>query len=258
MRSIIMKKVVKFGGSSLANAEQFQKVGDIIRSEESRRYVVPSAPGKRFSADTKVTDLLYACYDKAEAGEDFSDILTEIKSRFYEIIKGLNLDLSLEEEFRQIEADFKAHAGNEYAASRGEFLNGKVMAAYLGYEFIDTDLYIEAQEEMTIPDIFEKKGEAYFRALETDVIRKLREKTHCVIATGGGLPLRKENSDLLKEVGTVYYLMADANRPLLQCDDPYTKIQAMMKERGPVYARACHIRVRTDHGTLEEVMDEIK
>ena len=65
--------------------------------------MVPSAPGKRFSADTKVTDLLYACYDKAEAGEDFSDILTEIKSRFYEIIKGLNLDLSLEEEFRQID-----------------------------------------------------------------------------------------------------------------------------------------------------------
>ncbi|MFR5953776.1 MAG: shikimate kinase [Coprococcus sp.] len=105
--------------------------------------------------------------------------------------------------------------------------------------------------------------------METNVIKELREKTHCVIATGGGLPLRKENSDLLKEVGTVYYLMADAdttyarvkhctNRPLLQCDDPYTKIQAMMKERGPVYARACHIRVRTDHGTLEEVMDEIK
>ena len=126
-----MKKVVKFGGSSLANEEQFQKVGDIIRSEESRRYVVPSAPGKRFSADTKVTDLLYTCYGKAEAGEDFTDVLTEIKGRFYEIIKGLNLDLSLEEEFRQIEADFKAHAGNEYAASRGEFLNGKVMAAYL-------------------------------------------------------------------------------------------------------------------------------
>mgnify|MGYP002908977414 CR=1 FL=1 len=59
----IMKKVVKFGGSSLANAEQFKKVGDIIKSEESRRYVVPSAPGKRYSGDTKVTDLLYACYD---------------------------------------------------------------------------------------------------------------------------------------------------------------------------------------------------
>ncbi len=96
-----------------------------------------SAPGKRYSGDTKVTDLLYACYDKAAAGADFTGILNEIKERFYEIIKGLKLELSLEEEFRQIEADFKAQAGTEYAASRGEFLNGKVMAAYLGYEFVD-------------------------------------------------------------------------------------------------------------------------
>ena len=64
-----MKKVVKFGGSSLANAEQFKKVGDIIRSEESRRYVVPSAPGKRFDGDTKVTDLLYKCYNTAVEGK---------------------------------------------------------------------------------------------------------------------------------------------------------------------------------------------
>ena len=178
MRSIIMKKVVKFGGSSLANAEQFQKVGDIIRSEESRRYVVPSAPGKRFSADTKVTDLLYACYDKAEAGEDFSDILTEIKSRFYEIIKGLNLDLSLEEEFRQIEADFKAHAGNEYAASRGEFLNGKVMAAYLGYEFIDSATVIR----------FDKNGN--FDADKTDkLLAKRLQKCERAVIPGfyGGM-----------------------------------------------------------------------
>ena len=178
MRSIIMKKVVKFGGSSLANAEQFQKVGDIIRSEESRRYVVPSAPGKRFSADTKVTDLLYACYHKAEAGEDFSDILTEIKSRFYEIIKGLNLDLSLEEEFRQIEADFKAHAGNEYAASRGEFLNGKVMAAYLGYEFIDSATVIR----------FDKNGN--FDADKTDkLLAKRLQKCERAVIPGfyGGM-----------------------------------------------------------------------
>ena len=159
-----MKKVVKFGGSSLANAEQFQKVGDIIRSDESRRYVVPSAPGKRFSADTKVTDLLYTCYGKAEAGEDFTDVLTEIKGRFYEIIKGLNLDLSLEEEFRQIEADFKAHAGNEYAASRGEFLNGKVMAAYLGYEFIDSATVIR----------FDKNGN--FDADKTDKLLSQRHQ----------------------------------------------------------------------------------
>ena len=132
-----MKKIVKFGGSSLANAEQFQKVGEIIRSDESRRYVVPSAPGKRFDGDTKVTDLLYKCYNTAVEGEDFIPILQEIKGRYYEIIRGLNLDLSLEDEFAQIEADFKVQAGTDYAASRGEFLNGKVMAAYLGYEFVD-------------------------------------------------------------------------------------------------------------------------
>ena len=173
-----MKKVVKFGGSSLANAEQFQKVADIIRSDESRRYVVPSAPGKRFSADTKVTDLLYTCYDKAEAGEDFTDVLTEIKGRFYEIIKGLNLDLSLEEEFRQIEADFKAHAGNEYAASRGEFLNGKVMAAYLGYEFIDSATVIR----------FDKNGN--FDADKTDkLLSKRLQKCERAVIPGfyGGM-----------------------------------------------------------------------
>ena len=178
MISIIMKKVVKFGGSSLANAEQFQKVGDIIRSDESRRYVVPSAPGKRFSADTKVTDLLYTCYDKAEAGENFTDVLTEIKGRFYEIIKGLNLDLSLEEEFRQIEADFKAHAGNEYAASRGEFLNGKVMAAYLGYEFIDSATVIR----------FDKNGN--FDADKTDkLLSKRLQKCERAVIPGfyGGM-----------------------------------------------------------------------
>ena len=173
-----MKNVVRFGGSSLANAEQFQKVGDIIRSDESRRYVVPSAPGKRFSADTKVTDLLYTCYDKAEAGEDFTDALTEIKGRFYEIIKGLNLDLSLEEEFRQIEADFKAHAGNEYAASRGEFLNGKVMAAYLGYEFIDSATVIR----------FDKNGN--FDADKTDkLLSKRLQKCERAVVPGfyGGM-----------------------------------------------------------------------
>ena len=132
-----MKKVVKFGGSSLANAEQFQKVGDIIRSDESRRYVVPSAPGKRFDEDIKVTDMLYGCYDAASKGEDITEKLNAIKERYYEIIKGLGLSLSLEDEFKKIDEDFRAQAGIQYAASRGEFLNGKIMAAYLGYEFID-------------------------------------------------------------------------------------------------------------------------
>ena len=133
-----MRKVVKFGGSSLASAEQFRKVGEIIRADESRRYVVPSAPGKRFSADTKVTDLLYQCYQAAEkGGAEFQALLSEIKSRYQEIIDGLELSISLEEDFGLIEENFKKQIGEEYAASRGEFLNGKVMADYLGFEFVD-------------------------------------------------------------------------------------------------------------------------
>ncbi len=132
-----MKKVVKFGGSSLASAEQFKKVGEIIRSDESRVYVVPSAPGKRFSDDTKVTDLLYKCYGAVADEAKFEKYLKEIKERYDEIIKGLELDLSLENEFEVIRKDFLGKAGREYAASRGEYLNGIIMAHYLGYEFID-------------------------------------------------------------------------------------------------------------------------
>lgn len=133
-----MKKVVKFGGSSLASAEQFMKVGTIIRADESRRYVVPSAPGKRFSGDTKVTDMLYHCYDLADKGQAFTKQLNQIKDRYNEIIRGLKLDFSLDEDFETIKKQFISKAGSMYAASRGEYLNGKIMAKYLGYEFIDS------------------------------------------------------------------------------------------------------------------------
>jgi len=97
-----MKKVVKFGGSSLASAAQFKKVGDIIRSDEARRYVVPSAPGKRFSDDIKVTDMLYDCYHTAVAGKSFKEKLGKIQERYQEIIEGLGLSLSLDEQFAEI------------------------------------------------------------------------------------------------------------------------------------------------------------
>ena len=132
-----MKKVVKFGGSSLASAEQFQKVANIIHSDDNRRYVVPSAPGKRFSDDTKVTDMLYACYHLAEADKDFKKELSAIAERYQEIIDGLDLNLNLDYEFQKIEENFLAKCGRDYAASRGEYLNGIVMAHYLGYEFVD-------------------------------------------------------------------------------------------------------------------------
>ena len=132
-----MKKVSKFGGSSLASAKQFKKVGDIIRADKSRRYVVPSAPGKRNDKDEKVTDMLYACYDAASEGRSYKKILEKIRGRYEEIIEGLDLNLNLDHEFAKLEENFLAGAGRDYAASRGEYLNGIVIANYLGYEFID-------------------------------------------------------------------------------------------------------------------------
>ena len=142
-----MSKVVKFGGSSLASAEQFRKVGEIIKADPTRKYVVPSAPGKRFKDDTKVTDMLYACYDLAEQDKDFSDALAKIAARYQEIIDGLGLELSLEEEFSLIEKKFKEKAGKNYAASRGEYLNGIIMADYLGFTFIDAATVIKFTED---------------------------------------------------------------------------------------------------------------
>ena len=162
-----MSKVVKFGGSSLASAEQFKKVGDIIRAEEDRKYVVPSAPGKRNSKDTKVTDMLYGCYALAEAGKNFDKELTKIKERYQEIIQGLELRADLlDKEFEIVKAQFEAKAGKDYAASRGEYLNGIIMAEYLGYQFLDAAEVI----------FFDENGE--FLAEETQKTLKARMKEY--------------------------------------------------------------------------------
>lgn len=142
-----MKKVVKFGGSSLASAEQFRKVGEIIHADKDRRYVVPSAPGKRGPGDTKVTDMLYDCYNTATGSHDIGRKIDAIRERYQEIIDGLGLQLSLDAEFETIRQAFISQAGSDYAASRGEYLNGIVMAAYLEYEFVDAAEVIRFDED---------------------------------------------------------------------------------------------------------------
>lgn len=129
--------VVKFGGSSLADAAQFKKVAAIIRADPSRRYVVPSAPGKRNSGDRKVTDLLYGSYDAVRRGEAFETAFAPIRERFEGIARELSLDVDLEPEFSIIERAYAEDGMRDYAASRGEYLNGILLAAYLGYPFVD-------------------------------------------------------------------------------------------------------------------------
>lgn len=174
-----MKKVVKFGGSSLASAEQFAKVGKIINADEQRKFVVPSAPGKRNSKDTKVTDMLYACYALVEAEEEFRVPLMKIKDRYDSIINGLNLKLSLEDEFKKIAENFKNKAGVDYAASRGEYLNGIIMANYLGFEFVDA------------AEVIFFKEDGSFDAEKTDkILSKRLEKSKSAVVPGfyGSLP----------------------------------------------------------------------
>ena len=142
-------KVVKFGGSSLADANQFKKVAAIIKSDEQRKFVVASAPGKRFDSDIKITDMLYACYDKAAKGEDFSENFAAIEERYNSIINELVINISLEEDYKTIKDAFAHRAGRDYAASRGEYLNSKVLAAYLGYNFVDPAGYIYFGEDGT-------------------------------------------------------------------------------------------------------------
>lgn len=130
-------KVVKFGGSSLADAAQFKKVIQIIRDDESRRYVVPSAPGKRFSGDFKVTDKLYECYNAVVTEKNWMNVLNVIKERYAEIVDGLGIDFDLETPFDEIAKHIESGAGSDYIASRGEYLNALILAAALGYDFID-------------------------------------------------------------------------------------------------------------------------
>lgn len=130
---------VKFGGSSLADAGQIKKAAEIIRADKDRRYVVPSAPGKRFKEDEKVTDMLYALHAAASGGETerFDEIYARIRERFEGIIRELSTDIALDEELERIKAALLSGAGRDYAASRGEYLNGRIIAAYLGFAFVD-------------------------------------------------------------------------------------------------------------------------
>ncbi len=140
-------KVVKFGGSSLADAKQITKAAEIIKSDERRKFVVPSAPGKRFSDDIKVTDMLYNCNNLAMENKNIENAFSTIAERYNGIISDLGLELSLDNEFETIKKNITAKAGSEYAASRGEYLNGIIIANLLGYEFVDAAEVIVFNED---------------------------------------------------------------------------------------------------------------
>ena len=164
-------KVVKFGGSSLADTEHFRMVQNIVTSDPTRRYVVPSAPGKRYSGDEKVTDLLYRCYELSGDAAALREVFSRVIDRYESIIRGLGLSLNLSAEYDSILNAISHHAGRDYAASRGEYLNGIILATLLGFDFIDAASVIR----------FAENGS--FDAETTNAILSavLREHPHAVI-----------------------------------------------------------------------------
>ena len=129
--------VAKFGGTSVADSAQIRKVGEIIHNDPDRRFIVVSAPGKRFLDDIKVTDLLLKCYERASEGEPFTEYLDQIDLRFREIIKGLGVSFPLDEELTLLKETLMTAPERDFAASRGEYLTARIVAEYLGFTFVD-------------------------------------------------------------------------------------------------------------------------
>ncbi len=145
-------KVVKFGGSSLADAEHFIQVASIIKADPSRRYVVASAPGKRNGDDEKVTDMLYNCYTMIKNREDITNYYQKIVDRYTNIIKGLGINFDITGELEYIKNAMMARSGRDYAASRGEYLNSLILAKYLDFDFIDAENVIFFKEDSSFDE----------------------------------------------------------------------------------------------------------
>ncbi|MGM0431158.1 MAG: aspartate kinase [Spirochaetota bacterium] len=144
--------VCKFGGTSLANARQIMKVRDIVLSDERRKVVIVSAPGKEHPEDTKITDLLYRCHELASRGGDYEDTFAIIKKRFLDIAEALGVGSRIEQELDTVYSRLPKEKTPDFAASRGEYLNALMFAEYLGAEFVDTENVIILTDDGRVDD----------------------------------------------------------------------------------------------------------
>ena len=166
-------KVLKFGGTSLADAGQFRKVREIVYKEPGRRFVVASAPGKRFPEDVKVTDLLYKAMRKAVSGGNYQTRLDEIRDRFQAIIDELEISMDISPDIEIIKEHLATNPDSSYMGSRGEYLNSKILAEYLGFEFVDPAECV----------LFDNDGK--FLAAETrELLSRRLEGVECAVVAG--------------------------------------------------------------------------
>lgn len=171
-------KTAKFGGTSLADAARFRQVKRIVSADPELRFVVVSAPGKRSAEDKKVTDLLYDCHAAVKTGTDPGTAFAPVAARFRQIVQELDLAIDLESELRQIEAALASGASEAYCVSRGEYLSGRMLAALLGWPFLDpAELHF-----------FDADGFPQHKLAERSLTRRLRDMERAVMPGfyGGG------------------------------------------------------------------------
>ena len=166
-------KVAKFGGSSVADAIQIRKLRDIVKSDDAIKYVIVSAPGKRYADDSKVTDLLYLCKTHIEHKIPYEQIFQVIYDRFMAVEADLGVDVDIKAELRKIKKNIEDGASVDYIASRGEYLNAKIIAAYLGFDFVDAQSIIK----------FSDKGK-FLEDMTNELIAKTLQKHETAVIPG--------------------------------------------------------------------------
>lgn len=179
MKNVI---VAKFGGSSLADSEQFLKVKNIIKADKNRRYIVPSAPGRVDKNDHKITDLLYMCYQLASHRLNIDDVYNLIEKRFLNICKELKLELDIREILNNIKDKIQNGASRDYVASRGEYLNAIILSNFLDFEFVDSKDII----------IFNDRGKFDPKSTEKRIKEKLKNIPKAIIPGFYGAKLNGE------------------------------------------------------------------
>ena len=200
-----MLKIAKFGGTSLANASQFQKVRDIVRADEARQVVVVSAPGKRFSGDHKVTDLLYLAHAHAKYGVSADSVFQMIRERYAEISGELGLGVDVNDELDRIQVGVRSNMLPDELVSRGEYLCAKLMAKYLGYEFLDARDWLQFRYDSSID--MEASGEA-LRAFFKDHPRIVTPGFYGVMPDGKIRLMSRGGSDI---TGSLAAALLDAD-----------------------------------------------
>ena len=230
-------KVAKFGGSSVADAIQIRKLRDIVKSDDAIKYVIVSAPGKRYADDSKVTDLLYLCKTHIEHKIPYEQIFQVIYDRFMAVEADLGVDVDIKAELRKIKKNIEDGASVDYIASRGEYLNAKIIAAYLGFDFVDAQSIIKFSDKgKFLEDTTNELIAKVLRKHETAVIpgfygEKLEDGTIKTFSRGGSditgaLVARATGADVYENWTDVSgFLMADPR--IVKDPKPIEKISYM-------------------------------